>query len=449
MGQVGAQLDEVRTYNTFGELASIAATFNGVSLMNLEYPVRDKLGRIVQQAESVNNGSTTTIAYAYDAAGRLQDVTRNSDPSSSYTYDLNGNRQTAPGLIGTPEYDNQDRVRNYNGTTYDYTANGELLQKTTGGSAATTYQYDVFGNLRQATLPSGVIIDYTIDAANRRVGKTLTVGGNSTLIQAFVYDDQRRIAAELDATGTVRSRFVYGSRTNVPDYMVNNAGTYRILADHLGSPRLVVNVATGAIEQRIDYDEYGRATLVQGSWSAQPFGFAGGLYDADTKLVRFGVRDYDAETGRWTAKDPMLFAGGSTNVYEYVRGDPVNLIDPTGFTQADIDVAAEFVEQTQPDLGPIGKISPVLPDTETYAADYGDGEIRIREKLLNDNLSDNDQRNLAEDLIHEQMHAHERFWERWGKKAFGDAAHEREAQDRYNNGPNFDEYRRRRECPAP
>jgi RHS repeat-associated protein len=145
-------------------------------------------------------------------------------------------------------------------------------------------------------------------------------------------------------------------------------------------------------------------------------GTTGGLYDADTKLVRFGVRDYDAETGRWTAKDPMLFAGGSTNVYEYVRGDPVNLTDPTGFTQADIDVAAEFVEQPQPDLGPIGKISPVLPDTETYAADYRDGEIRIREKCLNDNLSDNDQRNLAEDLIHEQMHAHERFWERWERR---------------------------------
>jgi len=31
----------------------------------------------------------------------------------------------------------------------------------------------------------------------------------------------------------------------------------------------------------------------------QPFGFAGGLYDPDTRLTRFGVRDYDAETGRW------------------------------------------------------------------------------------------------------------------------------------------------------
>jgi RHS repeat-associated protein len=47
----------------------------------------------------------------------------------------------------------------------------------------------------------------------------------------------------------------------------------------------------------------------------QPFGFAGGLYDRDTGLVRFGARDYDAETGRWTARDPILFAGGQGNLY--------------------------------------------------------------------------------------------------------------------------------------
>jgi RHS repeat-associated protein len=62
----------------------------------------------------------------------------------------------------------------------------------------------------------------------------------------------------------------------------------------------------------------------------QPFGFAGGLYDADTGLVRFGARDYDAITGRWTAKDPILFAGGQANLYAYVNGDPVNHLDPKG-----------------------------------------------------------------------------------------------------------------------
>ncbi|MDR2152654.1 MAG: RHS repeat-associated core domain-containing protein [Helicobacteraceae bacterium] len=59
-------------------------------------------------------------------------------------------------------------------------------------------------------------------------------------------------------------------------------------------------------------------------------GFAGGLYDKDTKLIRFGFRDYDPFTGRWTAKDPIDFNGGSSNLYAYVGNDPINYIDPDG-----------------------------------------------------------------------------------------------------------------------
>jgi len=61
-----------------------------------------------------------------------------------------------------------------------------------------------------------------------------------------------------------------------------------------------------------------------------PFGFAGGLCDKDTGLVRFGYRDYDPETGRWTAKDPILFAGGDTDLYGYCLNNPVGFIDHDG-----------------------------------------------------------------------------------------------------------------------
>ncbi len=61
-----------------------------------------------------------------------------------------------------------------------------------------------------------------------------------------------------------------------------------------------------------------------------PFGFSGGIYDSETKLVRFGVRDYNSETGRWTSKDPIRFKAGDSNLYGYVLQDPVNFIDPVG-----------------------------------------------------------------------------------------------------------------------
>src|SRR5258706_9184965 len=116
--------------------------------------------------------------------------------------------------------------------------------------------------------------------------------------------------------------------------MVKNGVTYRLITDHLGSVRLVVDASTGAVAQRIDYDEWGKV-IQNTNPGFQPFGFAEGHYDDATGLVRFGARDYDAETGRWTAKDPLGFAGGALNLYTYVLHDPVNRSDPTGRCDSD------------------------------------------------------------------------------------------------------------------
>ena len=67
--------------------------------------------------------------------------------------------------------------------------------------------------------------------------------------------------AELDGAGNLVSRFVYASRANTPDYMIKGGVTYRIISDHLGSPRLVINTATGQIAQQLDYDEFGNLLL--------------------------------------------------------------------------------------------------------------------------------------------------------------------------------------------
>ena len=48
------------------------------------------------------------------------------------------------------------------------------------------------------------------------------------------------------------------------------------------------------------------------------------------KLVRFGARDYDAESGRWICKDPIGFEGEDVNLYRYVENDPNSYFDPDG-----------------------------------------------------------------------------------------------------------------------
>ncbi len=175
------------------------------------------------------------------------------------------------------------------------------------------------------TLPDATQIEYVLDGEQRRVGRRR----NGTLVQGFLYEDGLRPVAELDGSNNLVSRFVYADGVNVPAYMVKAGVTYRIVTDHLGSPRLVIDATTGTVTQRLDYDEFGRVILDTNP-GFQPFGFAGGLYDTETKLVRFGARDYDAETGRWTTKDPIGFGGGDANLYGYVQNDPVNQTDALG-----------------------------------------------------------------------------------------------------------------------
>ena len=210
--------------------------------------------------------------------------------------------------------------------TYSYDSHYNVSQKKNVSNEETTsYTYDHFGNLKSVVLPGGDRVDYVVDARNRRVGRKK----NGTYTSKYLYLDQLNPVAELDENNNLVSLFVYGSKSHVPDYMIKSGVKYRIISDQLGSVRFVINTNNGTTAQEISYNEWGMV-LSDSNPGLQPFGYAGGIYDSDTKLVRFGARDYDASVGRWTAKDPILFAGADSNLYRYVGNDPLNFVDIEG-----------------------------------------------------------------------------------------------------------------------
>jgi len=157
--------------------------------------------------------------------------------------------------------------------------------------------------------------------------------------------------------------------------MWKNNGYYRIISDHLGSARLVIKT-DGTIAQRLSYDAFGNV-LQNTSPGFQCFGFAGGLFDEDTKLTRFGARDYDAKTGRWTTKEPLGFAG-SNNFYSYCSNNPVILLDPTG-----LDVWVYNYRSGADEWGHVGLIMPNPDGTFTrYSQGADDPEAPIWQLLL-------------------------------------------------------------------
>ncbi|GMU52503.1 MAG: hypothetical protein AMXMBFR33_16490 [Candidatus Xenobia bacterium] len=308
------------SYNLFGEVTGYSASSGATPLYSESY-VRDALGRITERTE-VLQGVTTVWGYGYDTAGRLASVTRNGAAFESYTYDSNDNRLTKTTAAGTTTYahDDQDRLLSAVGPdgaeSWIYDANGDLLSHN-GSAGQTSFDYETGGQLLSLTRPDGDVVGYELDAGNKRAVKRV----NGVVQRQWVYAGGLLPVAELDGSGNLVAVFNGG-------FMVKNGTTYRLLRDHLGSVRMVVDASTGTVVQRLSYGPWGEV-LEDTNPGFQPFGFAGGLYDADTGLVRFGARDYDPSAGRWTCKDPIGLAAGA-NVYAYCGQDPINCVDPSG-----------------------------------------------------------------------------------------------------------------------
>jgi len=190
----------------------------------------------------------------------------------------------------------------------------------------------------------------------------LDSAGNELEFRGWIYRDLLRPIAELDAMGNVIARYVYadgeGARqngvsqlstrlganqdtslpstgSNVPELieLLSSSGAVtqrlRLITNQVGTVEAVVDVNSSAILQRVEYDEFGRV-LFDSNPGLQPFGFAGGLADIDTRLVRFGARDYDPGVARWTSRDPVRFQEPTPNQMSYVSNDPINRTDANG-----------------------------------------------------------------------------------------------------------------------
>jgi RHS repeat-associated protein len=112
-------------------------------------------------------------------------------------------------------------------------------------------------------------------------------------------------------------------------YNDNNGNVFYLSYNHLGSLQAITDSNKNIIKQ-IDYDSFGNVLSDTNPNLNIPIGFTGGLYDKDTKLTKFGYRDYDSHTGRWTSKDPFDFNGGDSNLYGYILNDPINFVDVEG-----------------------------------------------------------------------------------------------------------------------
>ena len=117
--------------------------------------------------------------------------------------------------------------------------------------------------------------------------------------------------------------------------------------DHLGSAQFITD-EYALPHEHLEYFPSGEIWVNEHADPLNtPFLFSGKELDAETGLINFGFRSYDARQGQWISADPildeMLDLGKLTgdnasdtpfflpgNVYGYVANNPTNLIDPNG-----------------------------------------------------------------------------------------------------------------------
>ncbi len=226
--------------------------------------------------------------------------------------------------------DDEDKVIFAGSDVFTFDLDGFLTSRSIASGAYSgnaTFDYSSRGELLSANLPDGRVISYAHDPMGRRVAKSI----NGVVVEKYLWQGATTLLAVYDGVGNLIQRFEYADG-RMPVAVAQSGQVFYLGYDQVGSLRVVADSA-GNIPKKIDYDSFGNILSDSNPSFSVPFGFAGGLHDRDTGLVRFGARDYDPATGKWTAKDPIDFGGGDLNLFEYCLENPVNAVDIGGFFQ--------------------------------------------------------------------------------------------------------------------
>lgn len=308
---------------TYDELARVKSTLhqnqNQSPLAALTYQY-DKNSRLIKE---IYKGVSTN--YQYNNTGQLLTVTPDTTPTETFSYDLNGNRNSTGYTVTA---NNQITT---NGTfNFSYDAEGNIISKTeiaTGN--ITSFKYDHRNRLTSVikknssnTVLSIVTFDYDID--NKRIAKTV-----NGITSHYIYD-RDHVWLEHDSAKNITARYLYTeSIDEILARWTPNDGTAWYLTDKLGSVRDLVDSSGNSINQT-SYSAFGKIIAQTDPAKSDRYTFTGREYDKETGLYYYRARYYDPDLGSFISQDPIGFDAGDTNLKRYVGNGPGNATDPTG-----------------------------------------------------------------------------------------------------------------------
>jgi RHS repeat-associated protein len=221
-------------------------------------------------------------------------------PTTTYSYDANGNLVQAGGWSYMWDYLNRMLASGYNNstTTYAYDPSGARVLQTS--TTSTTYYPNKYYSFTS-----------TKSGANTYATSTNYIFNGDTLLATI---DQPLYNGA--ATGSPITRYIH--------------------PDHLGSTNAVTD-QNGALVQLMDYYPYGATRTATSTYPTnEKRQYIGQFSDAQTNLSYLQARYYDGARGQFVNEDPVFWSKQnltdpqSLNAYSYAEDNPISKLDPSG-----------------------------------------------------------------------------------------------------------------------
>ncbi|MCG7882350.1 MAG: EndoU domain-containing protein [Candidatus Thiodiazotropha endolucinida] len=274
------------TYDDAGRLTQITRETTGEYLRYM----LDAMGNRI--AENIYDASDTLLQktdLAYDALARLAELADSKNQTTSFLYDANGNlTQTTDAKLNptAQTYDALDRLKQQtdalDGTTqYTYDAQDNLTSVTDPNGLTTTYDYDGLGNLISQTSPDTGTTTYTYDEAGNRLTQTNARG----ITVNYSYDALNRLTHISYPDTSLNVTYTYdqgthgiGKLTSMSDVNGTTNYTYNAYGDLITQTRTSSDSVVTTFSY--DYDVHGRlASLTYPSGNSVNY-----AYDAHGQL---------------------------------------------------------------------------------------------------------------------------------------------------------------------
>ena len=282
----------------------------------------------------------------YNGAGVLLDET-------SYSYDASGKRLVQSSTVSgnlyysyTPGYQLDKVTETGEIENYDYDPNGRLTLIQRDGKTL-DLNHDAYDRLTEVkNVTNGQTTQYQYDGSGHRVK---AIEGN--LERRFLVAPAAGSGLEstdliTDSNGNLISNYIYGGGSSPFMRLDGNGNGVYYLTDAMGT---VIGLADGIGAEVGDfrYDSFGNLRSSTGVGAAVgaaggDFRFQGQWLESGSGLYHFRARDYDAQTGLFTSRDPVDFVEmepESFNPYQFVYNNPLIFSDPTGMiTMSELNV---------------------------------------------------------------------------------------------------------------